>query len=536
MGGSTWTRRRFLQAGGAATAALWLGGTAAGRAVAGLGPSSRLSLAWVRPRHEADFATLADFDLTHLARPGGVEVLLWPGDAARLRASGIPHEITVDDIVGRDAGLRAASPVPGSARQPGERDDYRFLKDYEKDLHDLATARHDIARVFALPEPSAGGRVVYGLEIADAVRRPDGRPTFYVDGLHHAREWPSGEMAIMFAHDLVSGFGADPRVTALLRSLRIVIVPVVNVDGFHYSRTHLYDDRNDYTSFPVQAIGFGAYWRKNRRSVTDDLGLGHKDGHTGYGVDNNRNYALGFGGRGTSPNPLDLTYRGPSAFSEPETRNVGRVVLTRTVTAALSHHTYSDLVLRPWGDTRDDAPDEPLLKHLGDSMAEHNGYRSQKGIDLYPTTGTMSDWAYGAIGALGYTFEHGRDNFHPPYPNFVPQNYARNRHPFLLLAEAAADPVHHAVIVGRTMRGQRGSEEAVIVRKKITLPTAGEPHEDRMEVAISSRRDGRFEVHLGPSTPPRADSPEHYEVVVGRSVVPVAVARGQRVDLGRIPA
>ena len=480
-------------------------------------------------------AALAQFDLTHLADAGGVEILLWPGDAARLRATGVPHDITVDDLIGRDRSLHAASPVPGSPAQPGQRSDYRHLADYEKDLHDLAAWRPDMARVFALPEPAASGRMVYGIEIADSVRRPDGRPTFYVDGVHHAREWPSGEMAIMFAHDLVSGFGTDERVTRLLRSLRVVIVPVVNPDGFEYSRTHLYDDGNYWTSYPVQATGFGAYWRKNRRTVTADLGLGHRDGHAGYGVDNNRNYALGFGGPGTSANPTDLTYRGPEPFSEPETRNVGQVVRRRTVTAVLSHHTYSDLVLRPWGDTTDDAPDEALLKSLGDAMAGHNGYKSQKGIALYPTTGTMSDWSYAAVGALGYTFEHGTDNFHPPYLGFVPENYAKNRPAFLLLAEAAADPAHHAVIRGRTTRGGRGVEEAVIVRKSVTLPTENGTHTDHIEIAVSSRRDGRFEIHLGPSTSPSSESAQAYEVTAGRTTVSVVVGRGERVDLGRLP-
>ncbi|HUR50323.1 MAG TPA: M14 family metallopeptidase [Acidimicrobiales bacterium] len=530
---STWSRRKFLQAGGLAAASLLTGRTVSA-AISGRG-AERLALAWVRPRNAADLTALAEFDLTHLARPGGLEVLLWPGDAAQLRATGIPHEITVGDLVGRDRALRVASPSPRSARQPGERGDYRALRDYEKDLHDLASARPDIARVFALPEPSEAGRITYGIEIAEAVRRPDGRPTLYVDGLHHAREWPSGEMAIMFAHDLVAGFGSDAQVTRLLQSLRVIVVPVMNVDGFTYSRTHLYDD-NDYgRSYPAAYAGFGAYWRKNRRTLTQDRGLGHLDGLAGYGVDNNRNYAVGFGGPGTSSNPAQTTYRGPSAFSEPETRNVGRVVLSRTVTAALSHHTYANLVLRPWGNTRDDSPDEPLLKSLGDAMAEHNEYTSQKGIDLYPTTGTMSDWAYAAVGALGYTFEHGTDNFHPPYAAFIPENYARNRKPFLMLAEAAADPAHHAVITGRTMRGGSGSEEAVIVRKAVSMATEGGRHDDRLEIAISSQRDGRFEIHLGPSTPPLATSPENYEVVAGRSAVPVVVARGERVDLGRIP-
>lgn len=519
-------------------------GAAAGLAIAGparaaarLGGSggSTLMLAWARPSAPSHWSALAGFDLTHQAGRGGVEILLWPGDEARLRAAGIPHEITVGDLAERDQALPRPARSSALAEQPGERIDYRHLADYEKDLHDLAAARPELGRVFALPEPSAGGRVVYGLEIAEAVRRPDGRPTLYVDGLHHAREWPSGEMAIMFAHDLVTNFGRDARVTRLLRSLRVVVVPVVNPDGFVHSRTHLYDDRNSSTALPAIAAGLASYWRKNRRTFTHDAGLGHLDGHAAYGVDPNRNYSFGFGGPGTSPIHLHQTHRGPSPFSEPETRNVSRTVLSRTVTAALSHHTYSDLVLRPWGHTRNHCPDEALLRTLGDAMAEHNGYRSQKGIDLYPTTGTMSDWSYAAVGALGYTFEHGR-SFHPPYADHVPDYYANNREPFLMLAEAAADPAHHAVIRGRTITNGKGAPEAVTVRKAVTLPTQSGPHQDPIEIALSSDSDGRFEVHLGPSTPPLAETTEHYEVRVGRTTVGVVVNRGERVNLGRIPS
>ena len=60
---------------------------------------------------------------------------------------------------------------------------------------------------------------------------------FLAIGVHHAREWPSGELSIEFAVDLVESFGVSPRLTQLLRQVRVIIVPVLNVDGFEQSRT-----------------------------------------------------------------------------------------------------------------------------------------------------------------------------------------------------------------------------------------------------------------------------------------------------------
>ena len=52
-------------------------------------------------------------------------------------------------------------------------------------------------------------------------------------------------------------------------------------------------------------------------------------------------------------------------------------------------------------------------------MAGENGYNSQLGYQLYDTTGTTEDWTYSATGGLGFTFEIGPNNFHPPFADTV---------------------------------------------------------------------------------------------------------------------
>ena len=61
-------------------------------------------------------------------------------------------------------------------------------------------------------------------------------------------------------------------------------------------------------------------------------------------------------------------------------------------------HSYSELVLWPWGDTNQPAPNGPALQTLGRKFAFFNGYAPQQSIGLYPTDGTTDDFAYGELG------------------------------------------------------------------------------------------------------------------------------------------
>ena len=52
-------------------------------------------------------------------------------------------------------------------------------------------------------------------------------------------------------------------------------------------------------------------------------------------------------------------------------------------------------------------------------MASKNGYASQPSYMLYDTTGGTEDWTYYSTGGLGFTFEIGPTNFHPPYAQTI---------------------------------------------------------------------------------------------------------------------
>jgi hypothetical protein len=520
-------------------------------ALAPTGGTDEARLALVRVRvTSADQAAflLTHFDETHNHHHWFVELLLWPGDEERLRAAGIDYEVVVEDVVARD--LEEASTPSDAVALPGpDRKDYRRLSGYVSEMKKLAKKHPSLARVMKLNHKTLEGRNVFGIEISARVRREDGRPTFYVDGVHHAREWPAAEYPMIFAHYLTERFGRNRQVTSLLRRLRVVIVPVVNVDGFDYSRESLVDGQGLET-YPLSIAGLEAYWRKNRRSASGATAPVARKNPDAYGVDPNRNYSYAWGddGGGSSGTHVDQTYRGNAPFSEPETRNVRKLVLSRHVTGVITNHTYGDLVLRPWGHTTKDSPDERILAPLGARLARAmGGYANEKGIGLYATTGTTDDWAYAATSALGYTFEHGAA-FHPPYASSVGKDFKGVLRAYMIMARAAANSHLHGVISGRVVspRGRPVNARLRLTKRfKTPLgrrnPSGRRFVVERLATSMQSGRNGGFVWHVNPSTRPIVASKgprESYTLEVasraGCRSLHVRVGRGQRVSLGPI--
>ncbi len=495
---------------------------------------------------------LANFDDTHnVFADGDVEILLWPGDLARLDQTGLRYEITVPDVMARDRALEAdavpRSQVPLRA-QPGETTDatYRQLADFERDMRALVTRFPTQARLLALPNKTLVGRTVYGIEICDDVTREDGRPVFYNDGCHHAREWPAAEVPMMWAYDLLEA--TDARMLAIRANVRNIIVPVVNVDGFEYSRASpdsTQEDVAEETGLLGVGNGNAGYWRKNLRSFnSDSTGSSLTRDPSAYGVDNNRNYSFSWGDDqgGSSGSMTSQTYRGPAPLTEAENLNTTAIHKGRMCTAMISHHTSGDLILWAWGDTAADAPDNDLLEGLGRRMATLNTYVPQKNIDLYVTTGTASDYVYGITGSISYTFEHAGSSFHPPYAQTVPAMYARNREAMMILAEQMClepalrpstplpvpksngsdgvapdiDPtrLNHCILVGRTT-----TVDGIPVQGRIrltktfktllwkegdgTAPGGLREVTETIDVGIDTAPDGTFRWSVNPSTRPK---------------------------------
>lgn len=525
-------RRAGISAGAAAALSL-LGPSRAFAAVERTLRPEGLAIARVWPRNARQAVALASFDDTHAFYPdGSMDILLWPGDLTRLKAIGADYKLTVTDL---DAWQQGGARSDGLAAQPGERTGYRLLNDFTLDMQSLATQYPGLVRMFEYPLSSLEGRKVYGVEIATNVMEPDGRPIVHIDGTHHAREWPSAELPIMFAHDLCESYGTDARMTNILDKGRVIITPVMNPDGFERSRTGIEQD---------QFTQLSAYWRKNERSLTD-LFYAHGNPDA-VGTDPNRNYAWYWGGEpdGGNQDPTSQTYAGSAPYAEPESKNIAGMMKSRQVTAYLTNHTYGRLCMRPWGHTTEPTPDDDFQWELGEEITAVNGYTNQIGLQLYPTAGTSRDWSYAALRTIVYTFEHGTA-FHPSYASTIPNMYAINRVPFQLICEAGIDAANHSVITGRLVdAGGAPVQGSVTLSKEFETPVGpeqGAAVPEKIESSIPTRPDGSFEYHANPSTRPipyQEGAVEAWTVTFstgeGTTTRRVVVDRGERAELGDV--
>jgi hypothetical protein len=523
------------RSGGSSTATLTIGTTPVDT-TQGVKKTQVVRVATANLERKNELAGLG-LDLTEHGGPGFVEAVLYgSADAQKLVDNNFAYTIEVPDLAAQAAHDRAADRQFAAANAtsdlPSGQNTYRRLFDYSEDMKALVRDNPDLVRPITLNNKTYEGRTVEGIEIATNPNARDGRPVFLQLGVHHAREWPSGEHAMEWAYELVNGYrGGDARVRDLVTRTRTIVVPIVNPDGFNASREagELYGhaaghDTNtipDGNGVPLEedaefvlagAANPNEYRRKNCRfPVGPPAGscTGLDTGLIGHGVDPNRNYGAFWGGNGSSDTYVEQDYRGPGPFSEPESRNVRELISGRQVTTLITNHTFSGLVLRPPGvAAQGTTVDEPIYKGLGDSMAAENGYSSQYGYQLYDTTGTTEDWSYNATGGLGFTYEIGKLGFHPPFEVTVAEwegttDYATgggNRAAYYKAQENTADATKHSVLAGQALNGY-----TLRLTKSFETPTSQEgmtvPDTLDSTMVVSDKR-GNFEWHVNPSTRP----------------------------------
>lgn len=277
------------------------------------------------------------------------------------------------------------------------------------------------------------------------------KPVFFLIANIHAREIATPEIAMRFIDYLLDGYGVDADATWLVDHHEIWVVPLVNPDGHWLVELGTSEIYNGYPFFQ----------RKNANNDIDGNGtpdclVWPPTTFSQYGIDLNRNHSFGWGGPGASTSPCDMTFRGSAAASESEVaalENLIRALLpdqrepTRDAPAPddttgifITLHSYSNLVLWPWGDTSAPAPNMTGLKAIGDRLAAFNGYQScQSGPCLYPTSGASDDWVYGELGVPAYTFEIG-DMFMPPYSEIDRKLWPENRGALIHAAKLARTP------------------------------------------------------------------------------------------------
>ncbi len=297
-------------------------------------------------------------------------------------------------------------------------------------INNVAAAYPNLVRVSTIGQ-SYQGRAIYAIKISDNVATDENEPELLFNAHLHAREHLTVEMALYLLNTFTGQYATDSRVRTAVDTREIWILPDLNPDGGEYD------------------IATGSYrsWRKNRQP---------NSGSSAIGTDLNRNFGYNWGCcGGSSGSASSDTYRGPSAFSAPETAVVRDFVLSRRIggvqqiKANIDFHTYSELVLWPYGyTTANTAPglnadQEATFRTIGTQMANTNGYTPMQGSDLYVTDGDITDWMWGNQQIWTYTFEmypsSGGGGFYPP-DEVIPAQTSRNKTAVLILSEYADCP------------------------------------------------------------------------------------------------
>jgi len=308
---------------------------------------------------------------------GRIYVLVGPTDIWKLDQNRIPYLI-------ESPKFPALNTRP-SLLQGGINGDYHSYLELEADLQALERAYPQLARLFTIGV-TLENRRIYALKISDNVALDEEEAEVLFLGCHHAREWISVEVPLLLAKYLLENYASDAGVRRAVDESEVWIAPLVNPDGLEYS------------------IRFFRYWRKNRRLNADGS----------YGVDVNRNYgyAWGYDNEGSSPEPASEIYRGPAAFSEPETRAVRDLFEQREFQALVTYHSFSQIILYPWGYTATPTDKDGLHRSLAAAMstlmAAVNGRVYGFGASAassYLTNGDVTDWAFGISGIPAYTIE-----------------------------------------------------------------------------------------------------------------------------------
>ena len=300
---------------------------------------------------------------------------------------------------------------------------YRTVEETHTSMAQLATNKPTLATVTNigptwLKWQNNGGYDMRVLRITNSATnslRPN-KPAMVLLSSIHAREYTPAELNMRFGEWLVNNYGTDAEATWLLDNYVFYLIPQGNPDGRKKAET-------------------GLSWRKNVNNSN-----GGSCSANSVGVDINRNFPFRWNtvNGGSSGDPCQETYRGPSAGSEQESKNIINLVAgTPGATGAYSGgifpdrradsltsaapddtqglyidiHSSGKLVLWPWGMTTSLAPNGTALQTFGRRLAFFNGHSPEQSVGLYATDGATDDNMYGHLGVPSYTFELGTQFF-----------------------------------------------------------------------------------------------------------------------------
>ncbi|XP_069710312.1 carboxypeptidase A6 isoform X3 [Phaenicophaeus curvirostris] len=260
--------------------------------------------------------------------------------------------------------------IPKSAALPPASKHPVHIQDW---MHHLNNTHSDLVHMFSVGK-SYEGRPLFVLKLGKRSRPY--KKAVWIDCGIHAREWIGPAFCQWFVKEALQTHQTDPAMRKMLTQLYFYIMPVFNVDGYHFSWTN---DR---------------FWRKTRSKNTR---------FRCHGVDANRNWKVKWCDEGASFHPCDDTYCGPFPESEPEVKAVAHFLRKhrKQIKAYLSFHAYAQMLLYPYSYKYATIPNfscvESAAYNAVNALESAYGIRYRYGpasSTLYVSSGSSMDWAY----------------------------------------------------------------------------------------------------------------------------------------------
>jgi len=345
-----------------------------------------------------------DLDHVHISSDNTMQFAVSESDLKKINLTNISYEIIHEDLEAFYVS-RLTNDIESRDFEYGSMGGYYTWNEIVENLDELFEDYPNLVAEKISIGQTLEGRDIWALKMSDNPNIDEDEAEVLYTGLHHAREPMSYMNLFYYMNWLVENYGTNQLASDILNNRELWFIPAFNPDGLVYNQQI--------------APNGGGMQRKNMRETCNG---------TADGIDLNRNYSFmwGLDDTGSSPNGCDETYRGTGPFSEPETTAMATFVGEHNFPIALNYHSYSNLLIYPFGYTYDNPMNEDDLNtfiEIGEELVSINGYELGAGPDLlYPVNGEACDWMYGVHGIFAYTPEVGssQDGFWPSTNRIIP--------------------------------------------------------------------------------------------------------------------
>ncbi|WP_170309600.1 M14 family zinc carboxypeptidase [Litorilituus lipolyticus] len=281
---------------------------------------------------------------------------------------------TYTEVSSGNGNIPLGYPVPTPVDSLTPIDGFRSYQSLDLRHQQLAAQTPLIERI--LVGESYNGRSIWAYKFSDEnnTKLNGGlEGSALINGGIHAREWQSPEALTGYMEALFEGRENKYIEQYLLENLTLVLIPVLNIDGFLQTQRY-FNKVTDLASYPRE----GRMRRKNMRAVDEDIETLADNLH-GIDLNRNNNPYWATNPNGSSSDRSSLIYHGSSVASEPETKALQQAAIVageERLRFYTDTHSFSQIYFTPM--TGEDRRDN-VTAELAKVMRAANSYKYNYG-------------------------------------------------------------------------------------------------------------------------------------------------------------